>query len=160
LKDRKEIYMKSVLILRGLPGAGKSWYATEMAATLGTRGGPAKVVVCSADDYFMVDGVYRFNSSKLEDAHGACFRRVIEALTSDADLVVVDNTNLRLVEIAPYVLAAQAYGARCTIRTIRCEPNLAAIRNIHGVPASKYPALVAIMAEADAAWPSYWPENG
>lgn len=117
--------MKQVIILRAISGAGKSTYARSLPAQ----------VVCSADDYFTVDGEYRFDKTKLGEAHGACFRKYIQALQERADgLVVVDNTNIGVVEIAPYMLAASAYGWAAELHELRVTLEVAVARNVHKVP--------------------------
>jgi len=117
---------KKVIILRGLPGCGKTTYVRANF--------PAALVV-SADDYFVgTDGVYRFNPAGIGEAHGSCFRRFIAALQAGEELVVVDNTATMIAEIAPYFLGAQAYGYDAEIITLRCDPVVAAARNVHGVP--------------------------
>lgn len=88
-----------VKILSGISGSGKSTYARRH------RG-----VIVSADDYFVRDGAYRFNPARLSSAHATCFARYLGALDDGHPLVIVDNTNTTAVEIAPYVLAAQAKG--------------------------------------------------
>ncbi len=55
-----------------------------------------RVVICSADDYFMKDGVYHFNGGLIGKAHDWCMTKFLEALTSEADIVMVDNTNTQV----------------------------------------------------------------
>ena len=116
--------MKNVIILQGLPGAGKSYFVNSFKE---------KTIVCSADDYFYKSGKYIFEPSKLSEAHRACFRKFIDAIQYNGT-VIVDNTNTTAIEIAPYVLGGEAYG--CTVEIIRilCDPEKAFARNIHNVP--------------------------
>lgn len=123
-------------ILRGIPGAGKSRFV---------RGQYPGATVLSTDDYFVgADGVYWFNPADIGLAHGRCFRLFIEALQRGDSQVVVDNTATSIAEIAPYVLGSQAYGYDAEIITLRCDPAVAASRNVHGVPV----AAIHKMAEA------------
>lgn len=139
---------KRVIILRGLPGSGKS--------TLQKRDYP-DAVVASADQFFLVDGEYRFDPARIPEAHGACFRTVIGALQAGEPLVVVDNAAIRAVEIAPYVLLAQAYGYDAEIITLRCDPAVAAARNLHGVPVGVILNRIApAMATENARFPPRW----
>lgn len=139
---------KKLIILRGLPGSGKS--------TLQKRDYP-DAVVASADQFFMVDGEYRFNPARLPEAHGTCCRTVIGALQVESPLIVVDNTAISVVEIAPYVLLAQAYGYDAEIITLCCDPAVAAARNLHGVPVSVIVNKIApAMVAAEAAFPPWW----
>lgn len=116
--------MRKVIIMRGVSGAGKSTYVEKHFPL-------AKVV--SADHYFVNDGKYSFDASKLPEAHGSCLKQFIQALEGFHDTVVVDNTNTTVAEIAPYYSVAQAYSYAVEIITIVVDPVVAATRNVHGV---------------------------
>jgi predicted kinase len=138
--------MKLTLV-RGIPGAGKT---TQVA---GLNLNP-NTVRCSADDFFINDeGVYVFDLNRIGDAHGACFRKAVAALIEGKD-VIVDNTNISAVECAPYMLAAQAYGAEAEVVTVLCNPRLAAARNTHGVPEARVFAMDAALRAEDL--PVWW----
>jgi predicted ABC-type ATPase len=142
---------KQVKILSGVSGSGKSTYAKQLQAMFHVQN-PTFSVVVSADDFFMVDGEYRFNPAKLSEAHASCFRSFIEAMQEvhthtycdnsfvnlPNDLVIVDNTNTTTDEIAPYVLGALAFGYEPEIITITTanlyDLSVVAARNKHGVP--------------------------
>lgn len=140
--------MKCVKILRGLPGSGKStWQQANFP----------EAVVVSADQFFMVGDEYRFNPALIGEAHGACFRGFIVALQAGSPLVVVDNTSMSVAEIAPYILGAQAYGYTAEIITLRCDPAIAAARNVHGVPVDVILKRMApAMAASEAAFMPWW----
>ena len=130
LEDRE----MDVIILRGIPGSGKSEMAAHWVATkLGCAD------VCSADDY-MVDeaGDYHFDPALLADCHNRCLRRFVELMRSKGRtpgaLCVVDNTNCTLWEAAPYAENALAYGASVRVLVLLCDPEVAFQRNVHGVP--------------------------
>lgn len=124
--------MKQVIIMIGVSGSGKSTKAREYCSEY-----PAlSSVICSADDFFLDnEGNYNFDASKLGRAHDACFKKFQDALKNDIDVIVVDNTNLLVSSIRPYVEAANAYGD-CQIKFSfhRCPANVAAQRNAHRVP--------------------------
>ena len=136
--------MGKVVILSGVSGSGKSTTARKLWNEL-EPGTYCRVV--SADDFFMVEGVYKFDPTKLSEAHGKCFRDFIAELQPNAvgkynhDLVVVDNTNTTSEEIAPYILGAQAFGWEVEILTSLPHPTtnwadyyaMCAARNAHGV---------------------------
>ncbi len=145
--------MKKVTILSGVSGSGKSKYAGTLLLEYTSSTGltleemlrlpkgdkRATAAYCSADMYFVgTDGTYKFDVSKLSDAHGACMREFITACQGETEMVVVDNTNTTAVEIAPYILVAQAYGYEVEVITVMCESEddvrAAAARNSHGVP--------------------------
>lgn len=81
---------KKVVIIRGLPGVGK----TTMALSFADRG----YVHCEADHYFHQDGVYTFNAAELTEAHEYCRNKAIAALER-GQRVVVANTFTRKWEL-------------------------------------------------------------
>ncbi len=114
--------MKRVIIMRGIPGSGKSTEARSFGGH-----------VVSTDDYFMIDGVYRFDFRKLGEAHVSCMRRFIEHLNAGHETVVVDNTNICIFEVNPYRLVALAMGYQVAVVHVVCDPEICAKRNTHGV---------------------------
>jgi predicted kinase len=125
--------MKQVIVLQGLPGSGKSTFARQLNG-----------LIASADHTFETPTGYQFDPSRIGEAHNNCFRAVIEALQRGEPLVIVDNTNTSVAEMAPYMLAAGAYGYEAKVLRVLCSVETALERNVHGVPE---PAIRA-MAEA------------
>lgn len=128
--------MLTLYIIRGLPGTGKSTLARTLAPEANF----------AADDYFMVDGEYRFDPSKLGEAHNQCARNVKNALLDgkaaidsgvDSFSVAVANTFSCRWEYEPYINLAEKAGARYFL--IDLFDNNASLdtlfdRNVHGVP--------------------------
>jgi predicted kinase len=127
--------MGTVIILRGLPGVGKSTYAHQLKAD----------VVVSADQYFVGDdGVYRFVPAEIGLAHQHCFRAFLMALLSGDNRVVVDNTNSKVWELSPYVLAAESHGYQVEIHSLfRPAYQVEALPTTHAV----LPATIRAMAD-------------
>jgi predicted kinase len=117
--------MRTVTILRGISGAGKSTY---------TRNNHPNAVVCSADNWFIKDGVYTFNRDLLGKAHDWCKAQFESALQRSQDEVVVDNTNTTMREMKFYVEKAKQYGYELNVVRLTVDPVIAASRNLHGVP--------------------------
>jgi predicted kinase len=124
-----------MIILRGLPGSGKSRFASPLESE-GWN-------VASADRY---EGLYTYHPdgsvtvddpSKFDPAHGASYLAAIEALRGGQN-VIVDNTNLSTEEVVPYVAIAQAFRAEVLILTVAVDPETAFARNTHGVPRSVF----------------------
>jgi predicted kinase len=117
---------KTINIIRGLPGSGKSTYAE----TLG-------VPVFEADQYFIQpNGEYHFDGANLRKAHEWCQSMVREVMKRGTG-VAVANTFTQEWEVAPYRELAEKYGYTVVITTIHSklsDEELAA-RNVHGVPA-------------------------
>ena len=114
-----------VIVMRAISGAGKTTLAKKITKQGGT--------ICLADDYFLGR---KFNPAELSNAHKACMRAFLAALGSGTELVVVDNTNTQLWEATPYVSVAEAMGYEVEIHEIVCDVEVAAARNVHGVPAN------------------------
>lgn len=57
--EKKE--KKELVLMRGLPGSGKSTKAKKIAGNVG--------VVYSTDDFFMVNGKYMYDSKLIGDNH-------------------------------------------------------------------------------------------
>ena len=119
-----------VLILRGLPGSGKtSFIAQHLPEVPATN-------IFSADSFFLdAWGRYCFDVTKLKEAHAQCLRKYTAALLFGGDFLVVDNTNTRGVEVAPYYALGEAMGFQVTLITFPWgdDPEVYARRNVHGV---------------------------
>ena len=124
--------MKKVLILRGVPGSGKSRYAHKAVEGVDPNR------ICSADQYFEQGGGYYFDPLKLPEAHGFCFGRFLEALQDGYPLIVVDNTNTHHWEYVNYEKAARLVGYKIEFVEFRAFTvdaiRLCFDRNQHGVP--------------------------
>ncbi|XP_041373615.1 2',3'-cyclic-nucleotide 3'-phosphodiesterase-like [Gigantopelta aegis] len=92
LKDSKVMF-----IMRGLPGSGKSTIVRSIQSTYPIS------AVCSADDYFLKDGVYNFDPNKLGPAHETCRLRTEQHCQSGCPVVVIDNTNVKRWEMKEYL---------------------------------------------------------
>ena len=112
---------RSLVLVRGISGSGKSTFATHLAAKLGHA-------VHSTDDFFMQDGEYKFNPSQLGQAHKWNQDRTDKALEAGKN-VVVANTFTQHWEMAPYFESAKKHGAKTHVfNTV--FPG----KNVHGVP--------------------------
>ena len=120
--------MKTVIILRGISGSGKSTYiATHYPIA----------TIASADKYFMRDDVYTFDPKQLGNAHSWCFRQFEAALQRSDETVIVDNTNTKLWEFKGYLDLTAQYGYEVKVIRLTVDPKIAAARNLHGVPTEK-----------------------
>ncbi len=118
--------MPDLIILRGVPGAGKSKLAAMLADTSDSA------VVCSSDDYFMRGGTYVFQPEKLHIAHAMCYSRALAAMESGVERVILDNTNIEPGHFLEYEQAARRLGYDVSHIVVERRHNH---RNQHGVSA-------------------------
>jgi len=116
--------MNKLILIRGLPGSGKTTLAETWADNMAA-------VHLEADHYFEVGDMYFFNAAYLSDAHRRCHRMTEEAMKLLED-VVVSNTFTRIWEMKSYFTLAAAYGY--DIRVVRC---MSEYTSIHNVPPEK-----------------------
>lgn len=100
---------QTLYIMQGVPGSGKSSLAEKLQYIADIDNSAKCCWVVSTDDYFMEDGVYKFDPKKLGENHKKCYNRTIEFL-SFGDSVVVDNTNIHAWEAREYVRFAVSKG--------------------------------------------------
>ena len=127
--------MKNLYLIRGIPGSGKSTLAEQLG-----------------DSHFETDkyltdmhGNYKFDGSKLKDAHQWCQSQVELAMIQnrityglDSSDIVVSNTFTQEWEMDHYYKLAESYGYR--VFSIIVE-NRHGGENQHGVPADKMQAM-------------------
>jgi len=120
--------MKELFLLRGLPGSGKSTLAKSLDG-----------IHIEADQFFMVDGEYRFDGLKLREAHNSCLSRVksymyIFSGNDKSERIIVSNTFTQEWEMKPYFDIAEKYGYR--VYSLIVENRHGGV-NEHGVPDDK-----------------------
>ena len=98
----------SLIFLRGISGSGKSTVSKFLRDALG----PSNTVICSADNYFIKDSVYKFDITKVSEAHKDCLESMEAALqTPEIRYIIVDNTHTRLWHLQAAERTVQKYGA-------------------------------------------------
>lgn len=115
--------MKELFLLRGLPGAGKS----TLAKSLGGKH-------IEADMFFMKDGVYEFDTTKLRDAHGWCQSIVGGWMSDNEERIVVSNTFTQEWEMKDYYDWAKDFDYK--VYSLIVENRHGGV-NEHGVPEDK-----------------------
>lgn len=123
---------KTLYIVRGIPGSGKSTFAKTLGGTH-----------FETDEFFMVDGEYKFDPTKLKDAHRWCQDSVNTAMILNHtaglnNVIVVSNTFTQEWEMEPYFQMADTYGYK--VFSVIVENRHGGI-NTHGVPEDKLQAM-------------------
>lgn len=119
---------KVLIIIRGLPGSGKSYLASDIRFAALEYG-----IFCEsfeADDYFrMKTGTYEFVPSEVPKAHQYCYTRCQDAMKHGITKVIVSNTATRQWEYQKYIDLAREHGHKVQVIDVHGE-----FENIHGVP--------------------------
>lgn len=110
------------IIIRGLPGSGKTTLAKRLrTATTGW---------VEADHFFETAEGYKFNFSKIGQAHAWCLQQTENCLKDPTlDRVIVSNTFTTKKEMQPYFDLAKKYDIKATV--ILCQGQYG---SIHDVP--------------------------
>jgi len=108
---------KQVIILRGLPGSGKSTYAIELLKKQDIDTNFNKYICCT-DDFFSIDGIYQFVPEKLSENHSHNLCKFIDAIQNNLPIVICDNTNIKKWEFKAYEKLAACFGYTIKILTI------------------------------------------
>lgn len=128
--DRKvDVKDKKLIIMRGLPGSGKS----EDAKRLVGNG-----IIHSTDDYFIRNGMYVFNSKYVGRFHYLNLISSIVSMKRGISPIIIDNTNTLAADCVSYVEMGKMYGYEIIV----VEPGSSWAfdieelmkRNAHGVP--------------------------
>lgn len=112
-----------LILIRGLPGSGKTTLAKEMAlsSSIGLKH-------IETDMFFENHlGEYKFEGKKLSQAHQWCQTETKKWLRKGRS-VVVSNTFVQLWEMQPYLNMAKAMGIRLTV--LVCTEEYGSVHNI------------------------------
>ena len=135
-----------LILVRGLPGSGKSSFAGNFESA----------EVFAADDFFYRrgEGKYAFDPTLLGEAHAYCQRATRSALYAGS-VVVVTNTFSQRWELEPYFKIAAEVDTRVVVVDLfdaGLDDEALAERGLHGVTASG-------IATMRARWEHDW-KNG
>lgn len=117
--------MKSLILLRGLPGSGKSALAEVLSEN-------NKYPVLSIDSYFTdVNGNYDFRYNENHLAYKACESQTEAQMKLEIEKIVLDNTFTMDWEMEPYHKMASVFGYRVFVLTVE---NRHEGKNVHSIP--------------------------
>lgn len=116
-EEVKDKVKNEIVLIRGLPGSGKTTAAKNMNA----------YEHFEADMFLMVDCKYVYDPSKINAAHDWCVAKAKESLEKGLN-VVVSNTFVKLWEMDRYIKLGYPY------RIVEMKNRW---KNVHGVPEDK-----------------------
>lgn len=119
---------KILYILRHVPGAGSSTLANILAEGR----------VFEADQFFLSEGQYKFDPSKLGEAHNNCKIRLHAAMLEGISPLCVSNTTTTEKELQPYLDMASNMGYNAFVLVVE---NRHGGKNVHGVPDDKLASM-------------------
>lgn len=119
---------QTLIIVRGIPGSGKSTYAETLKKDLWEDG--YDVEKFEADDFWLNENnEYVFKPELLGVAHKECWRKTFDAFDHGMDYVIVSNTFTTMKEMKPYLNEAETRGLNVEVYRMDNE-----FKSIHNVP--------------------------
>lgn len=117
---------KTLFIMQGIPGSGKSTMAQMIADK-------HEAIIFSTDDYWWVhDGnqvVYAWDKDKIGEAHRWNQRRcILEMMSNDGGNIVIDNTNIKKRDAQIYFDLAAIYGYDVQVVSVQVPVEIAIAR--------------------------------
>jgi len=103
--------MNKLVIMQGHSSSGKSSFAKQFAKDTD--------IIISTDDYFMDNGVYKFNEEYLEQHHESTFNDCVKIMEEHSGsyekenagfTLWLDNTNTKPEHVKPYLEQAKKFG--------------------------------------------------
>jgi predicted kinase len=131
---------KTLYIMQGIPGSGKSTVARAMADVAADSG--QSVARHSTDDLRMRNGVYVHDQANNAAQHAQNMRQVIASMQKETENIFVDNTNIKRWQARPYVSFARAFGYEVQIIRVQCDVETAIARQKNWSPDRAVPEEV------------------
>lgn len=114
---------KVAVILRGIPGSGKSTVATYLKNRYEAK-------VYSTDSYHIKDGTYKYDTERAAEFHASNLKAFEYACAAENQMVVVDNTNIWPHYYLPYT----EFARECGYVILQIKLKNASRVSIHSVP--------------------------
>lgn len=115
---------KMLYLVRGLPGSGKSTFARTLSDHMSGHW-------WEADDFFYDDNFeYKFDASKLHEAHKWCHDRTSISMLFGHPVVIVSNAFTTEKELQPYLQLAKDYGYNVTTLIVENRHGNASVHNV------------------------------
>lgn len=116
--------MKTLILLRHVPGAGSSFVSKLLSEN-------GKYPVLATDDYFMVNGEYKFDKTKLHYYHQLCLQDTEKEMIKEIEKIFVTNTFTTEKELKPYIDLSKKYDYNLISLIVE---NRHGNKNIHNCP--------------------------
>lgn len=117
---------KTLILIRGLPGSGKTTLATVLA-----QSETIKYPICSEDDYYRDEnGVYNWSSEKEIIAKRKCLEETIRFMELGCAKVFVTNVFLSHEDIDPYLQIAKDLKYQCHVLIAQNTHGNTSIHNV------------------------------
>lgn len=134
--------MKTIYLIRGCPGSGKTTMAQELKDALTPPDWFTNdyIPVMVAADDFMVDkdGNYDFIRERLNFCHLQCRMSVKNSMALGMKVIIVHNTFTTEKELNPYLKLAEEHGYKVVSLIVE---NRHGSKSIHGVPEETLTAM-------------------
>jgi predicted kinase len=126
--------MQHLILIRGLPGSGKSTFAAIISEE-------HKYPIIAVDDFFTDEqGNYRFNHLLNHEAYRRCEQRTRDALQAGAQKVIVHHTFTMDWEMEPYFKLAKQFDSLLHVLTME---KYHAHENIHEISEAQIQKMAA-----------------
>ena len=139
---------QELIIMRGIPGSGKSTKAKSLMGKGAIHS--TDDVISASGDYkkFFADMVAANDFSRIGNMHKQNLQNAIQSMESGVTPVIIDNTNIRAFEPKAYIQKALELGYDdnnikiVDIGTGGASAEELALRNTHGVPLEKIKSMI------------------
>lgn len=136
--------MNKLILVRGLPGSGKSYLAEKLQQEFIKAGLTCSVY--STDDFFVYDNNYNFDPTLLSVAHTWNRGRVMRSMMKKVDVIIVANTFTKTWEVEPYYNDSKKFGYTLELKQPKTawafDKEECFKRNTHGVPLEVIDSMV------------------
>jgi len=105
---------RSLVLIRGLSGSGKTWLAESLVGDSDFR-----VMICADDFFISEDGEYEFDHTRIKEAHEWCISETKELISDEEiEMICVHNNFSRKWEAEPYFNMAKECGIDVQVVTL------------------------------------------
>ncbi|XP_026531149.1 NEDD4-binding protein 2 [Notechis scutatus] len=111
IMNRRTFAGHVLVLLRGLPGSGKSYLARVLL-----EDNPCGIILSTDDYFYQKNGQYQFDADCLADAHEWNWKRAKEAFEKRITPIIIDNTNTQAWEMKPYIALSQQHKYKVIFR--------------------------------------------